>query len=84
MVAMTAVMAGRSGWKCPRLAAAASQMGGNAVAYLIKLSVMGTFSQLSVAPSSCTQHCRMRTLACGRLKEEMWVGGRVRHEKSRR
>ena len=31
---MAAVIAGRSGWKYPILAAAASQIGGKAVAYL--------------------------------------------------
>ena len=33
-MAAAAVIAGRSGWKNPKLAAAASQIGGKAVAYL--------------------------------------------------
>jgi hypothetical protein len=32
------------------------------VAYLIKLRVIGSLAQLSEAPTSCTQHCRMRIL----------------------
>jgi hypothetical protein len=62
IAANTVTMSGRLCIVYPKLAYAASQIGGKALKYFTMFSHTGTRAIQSAQPPSCTRHCTMRIL----------------------